>query len=297
VNRPLWWETALLATLAMIAFAANSLLCRVALGGGTIDAASFTAVRLASGALTLVLIALPGGTLTSFRTDWRAASALFVYALCFSVAYLFLSVGTGALILFASVQLTMIGASVLAGERLSARTGLGLSVAIGGLAYLVAPGVTAPSVPGASLMAIAGAAWGVYSLRGRGAANPLLATAGNFVLALPMALLALLVIPTFSVQPEVTAAGIGWAVLSGALASGIGYVVWYGALRGLSAVRAATIQLSVPPIAAFGGIALLSESLSLRLILSSFTILGGIALVLSQRSAQPARAPSAGLPD
>ena len=296
MNRPLWWKTALLATLAMIAFAANSLLCRVALGGETIDAASFTAIRLASGALTLALIAFPSSSLASLRADWQAASALFIYALCFSFAYLFLSVGTGALILFASVQLTMIGAGVVAGERLSARAGLGLAAAIGGLAYLVAPGLTAPPLLGASLMAVAGAAWGVYSLRGRNATNPLLATASNFMLALPMALLAVLLIPRFSAEPALTAAGIGWAVLSGALASGIGYVIWYGALRGLSAVRAATIQLSVPLIAAFAGVALLSESLSLRLVLASFAILGGIALVLPQRSASASRAPSVELP-
>jgi len=276
-------RTIALTALAMLAFAANSLLCRMALQLGRIDAMSFGSVRLVAGALTLALIvhwrAAPAPV--AARGDWRAAVALFVYVAFFSFAYLSLSAGTGALVLFGAVQLTMFGAGLYAGERFRPMAWAGFAAAVAGLLYLVAPGVTAPPLLGASSMALAGVAWGVYSLRGRGVADPLLATAGNFARATPLMLL--LSVAMFS-QARADATGVALAVASGAIASGLGYVTWYAALRGLSALRAATVQLSVPVIAAFGGVLFLAESISWRLGLASAAILGGIALVLASRS-------------
>lgn len=272
------WRLLLLSGAAMLAFAANSLLCRLALRDASIDPASFTSVRLLAGAVTLSLIVRrrPTGGAT-VAPDWRAAFALFAYMAAFSFAYLSLSAGTGALILFAAVQLTMLGAGLWAGERFTPVGWLGLLLASGGLLYLVAPGLAAPPSLGAALMGLAGMAWGVYSLRGRRAADALAATAGNFARALPLALgLSLLLLGQLQMQPR----GLALAVASGALSSGLGYVIWYAALPALSALRAATLQLSVPPLAAFGGVLLLGEALSLRLILASLAILGGIALTV-----------------
>ncbi len=273
-------RTALLTTAAMIAFATNSILCRLALANPAIDPASFTSLRLASGAAALALIV--GGMRGRYRAggDWTAAAMLFLYAVLFSFAYLYLTAGTGALILFGAVQLTMFAVGLRAGERFRPLSWLGLALAVAGLVYLVLPGVAAPSPLGAGLMAVAGVAWGVYSLRGRGTSDPLGATAGNFARAAP---LALLVSAVFIADFDLTAGGAALAVASGALASGLGYVIWYAALGGLSATRAATVQLSVPVIAAFGGVLLLSEAITLRLLVSTVATLGGIALVLSQR--------------
>ena len=277
-------RTIALTALAMIAFAANSLLCRAALGERAVDAASFTTVRLVSGALTLWLIvrfAQPGAARQG--GDWIAGAMLFLYAIAFSFAYLSLTAGTGALILFGLVQLTMFAVGLRAGERFAPLSWAGLAAAVIGVAYLVSPGVTAPSPLGAALMAVAGVAWGIYSLRGRGVPDPLQATAGNFLRSVPFTVL---VSAMLAGEMQGSAVGIALAVASGAITSAIGYVIWYAALAGLSATRAATVQLSVPAIAAIGGVLFLSEQITMRLLLSSVAILGGIALVFAQRAAE-----------
>ncbi|NCT82059.1 MAG: DMT family transporter [Comamonadaceae bacterium] len=266
----------------MLAFAANSLLCRQALQQPLIDPASFGSVRLVSGALMLGLIVrLQPGPAVAGRADWPAAAMLFAYVACFSFAYLTLSAGSGALILFGAVQVTMMGAGLRAGESFRPLAWAGLLLAVGGLVYLVSPGLSAPPLAGALLMAGAGLAWGLYSLRGRAAGDPLRASARNFLRATPLALgLSLLMATAAHAKP----AGVALAVASGALTSGLGYVIWYAALKGLTAMRAATVQLSVPPIAALGGALLLGEAITPRLALASAAILGGIALVLGSRA-------------
>ncbi|MGN8082761.1 DMT family transporter [Variovorax sp. 22077] len=289
-------RTILLTAIAMLAFAANSLLCRLALQRGGIDPASFGSVRLLAGALMLGLLvrlrAQPAAlSAPPVRADWLAAVMLFGYVAFFSFAYLSLSAGTGALILFGAVQLTMFGAGLRSGsERFGAPGWFGFAMAVGGLVYLVSPGIAAPPPLGALLMAAAGVAWGVYSLRGRSVADPLAATARNFTRALPLALALSLV---FAVEAHADvhadAMGLVLAVASGALTSGLGYAVWYAVLGRLGAMRAATVQLSVPLLAAFGGVLFLSEAITPRLAVASIAILGGIALVLGQkaRSARP----------
>jgi drug/metabolite transporter (DMT)-like permease len=267
---------------AMLAFAANSLLCRLALLQGGIDPASFGAVRIVSGAIALALIVRwRAGGAKEAGGDWLSAAMLFAYVAFFSFAYVSLAAGSGALILFGAVQLTMFGAALRAGERFAPLACAGLAVAALGLVYLVLPGVSAPPIVGAVLMASAGVAWGVYSLRGRGALDPLGATAGNFLRAAPMALV--LWLPFVGVA-HAEVGGILLAVASGAITSGVGYALWYTALRELSAMRAATVQLSVPVITAFGAVLFLAEPLSLRLGVASVAILGGIALVLAGRA-------------
>jgi drug/metabolite transporter (DMT)-like permease len=274
--------TALYTSLTMLAFASNSLLNRLALGQESIDAVSYTTIRLVAGALTLWLISFlqkrSGGS--NIRGNWISAAMLFLYAIAFSFAYLSLSAGTGALILFGSVQVTMILAALRSGERPKLLEWLGLLLALGGLVFLVLPGLRAPSPLGSALMLIAGVAWGVYSLRGRGSGSPLADTAGNFIRAVPLIILVRLV-PWNEVH--LTQSGILLALLSGALASGVGYVIWYTALAGLTATRAAVVQLSVPVLAAWGGVVLLAEDISLRLILAGVLILGGIALAIAGR--------------
>jgi len=267
---------------AMVAFAANSVLCRLALGHATIDAASFTTVRLVSGALTLLALAstLHRGREIAPRGGWPAAGALFGYAIAFSFAYLSLSAGTGALILFGAVQLTMILAALRAGERPGALQWLGFACAVAGLVYLVAPGVTAPSPLGALLMAFAGACWGVYSLLGRGGANPMLDTTANFLRAAPLAVVASAI--AFA-HMHVSSTGLLLAIASGALSSGLGYVIWYAALRGLTATRAAIVQLVVPLLAALGGVVFLGEEFTARLAIAGVLILGGVALAIEAR--------------
>jgi drug/metabolite transporter (DMT)-like permease len=267
---------------ALVAFAANSVLCRLALGRGAIDAASFSTLRLASG--SLALLALSAGLRNGrFRVggNWRSASLLFLYAVPFSFAYVTLSAGTGALILFGSVQATMLMAAFGTGERPHPLHGVGLGLALIGLVVLVLPGLRSPPSPvGAVLMAVGGISWGFYSLRGRGPAGPLAETTGNFIRALPLAL----VVSLLSARHlHVAAEGAALAVMSGAVASGVGYVFWYAALKGLSATRAATVQLPVPVLAAAGGVIVLSEKVSLRLVAAAILILGGVALALSGR--------------
>lgn len=276
--------------LAMLAFACNSLLCRLALKHTSIDAATFTAVRLASGAGVLWLIVRARGGSSTPGGNWPSAVALFVYAAGFSFAYVSLAASTGALILFGAVQATMIGHGVWRGERLRRAQTAGLVVALGGLLGLLLPGLTAPPWFGALLMGSAGVAWGVYSLHGRGAGDPLRATEGNFVRAAPMAVILALV--AHGPQPA-DAAGLACAVASGAVASAIGYAIWYTALPALRATRAATVQLSVPVITAAGGVLFLGEPATLRLVLVSIAILGGIALVILAKPGAAA-APLAG---
>lgn len=269
-----------LTTLTMLAFAGNSLLCRAALGHTHIDAASFTTIRLISGALVLWLITrLRHGTRIG-DGNWRSALALFVYAAGFSYAYMSLPASSGALLLFGAVQATMIGYGIWTGERLRRPQLTGLILAFAGLLGLLLPGVTAPPLFGSLLMLGAGVAWGIYSLRGRGAGNPIAVTAGNFLRAVPIAL-ALSALTYKGVAMD--ADGFGYAVASGALASGLGYALWYTVLPALKATRAASVQLSVPVIAALGGVLFLGEHLSLRLVLASVAILGGIALVILEK--------------
>ncbi len=273
-------RTLVLTALAMVAFAANSVLCRLALREGAIDAASFTAVRLVSGAVALGLILLlrdRSVKAMAAQGNQGSALALFVYAAGFSLAYVELATGTGALLLFGAVQATMIGIGLYRGERLAPLQWLGLMLALAGLVALLLPGATAPPLAAAALMLVAGAAWGVYSLRGKGAADATAVTAGNFLRALIWLLpLALFVWPAQWPQ----GAGMVYAVLSGALASGAGYAIWYLALRGLVSSTAATVQLSVPVLAALAGVLWLDEAFTLRLLLASAAILGGIALVI-----------------
>lgn len=272
----------LLVALALMAFAANSLLCRVALRGTGIDAASFTGIRIVAGAITLLLIVwwqqadarrVPSGS-------WRSALALFAYAAGFSYAYLQLSAAVGALLLFGAVQLTMIGFGIRSGERLRVPQSAGLLLAIFGLVGMMLPGLSAPPLFSATLMIAAGTAWGIYSLRGRGAVNAVQATAGNFLRAVPFAL-ALIILTPFTTA--LNWPGIAYAVASGALASGVGYAIWYAALPGLAAMQAATVQLSVPVLTALGGVLFLGEEITPRLMLGSLAILGGIALVIGNR--------------
>jgi drug/metabolite transporter (DMT)-like permease len=271
----------ILTTLAMIAFAGNSLLCRVALKETGIDPASFTSIRLLSGAVVLWLIVRMSRSTHAAAGNWLSAFALFAYAAGFSFAYVSLTAATGALLLFGAVQVTMIGYGFWAGERLSGMQLPGFLLALGGLIGLLLPGLSAPPLTGSILMLSAGIAWGVYSLRGKVAGDPTVVTAGNFLRAVPIAAgLSLLMYNGASVD----SAGLGYAVASGALTSGIGYAIWYTVLPVLKSTQAATVQLSVPVIAALGGILFLGENITLRLILASIAILGGIVLVIKERS-------------
>lgn len=272
---------AALTGLALIAFAANSVLCRLALGGGSIDAASFTSVRLISGAVTLFLIALILKKRAVWRQGrWISAAMLFVYAVAFSFAYLSLSAGTGALILFGAVQATMILAGLMSGERPGAREWGGVAVAVAGVVYLVSPGLTAPSPVGSALMALAGIGWGAYSLLGRGTKSPLADTTSNFLRTVPAAICVSLA----SIgHVHLSTNGVLLACASGAVASGVGYAIWYSALRGLTATRAATVQLSVPVIAALGGVIFLSEAITARLVVAAVLILGGVGVAVTAR--------------
>ena len=275
-----------LTTLAMLAFAGNSLLCRAALKHTTIDAASFTSIRLISGALILWLIVRSRQTNASGAGNWLSAFALFAYAGGFSFAYLSLPAASGALLLFGAVQATMIGYGLWTGERLQKLQLLGLALALAGLVGLLLPGLSAPPLTGALLMIGAGVAWGIYSLRGKGTGDPTRVSAGNFLRAVPMAAGLSIVLWT---DTSMDAAGIAYAIASGALASGVGYAIWYTALPGLKASHAATVQLSVPVLTAIGGVALLGEAMTLRLTVASLAILGGIALVILEK--QHTRAP------
>jgi drug/metabolite transporter (DMT)-like permease len=270
---------------AMLAFAGNSLLCRLALRDTAIDAASFTTIRLVSGAVALWCIVALRDSARLERTaprggDWRSAFALFVYAAGFSFAYERLTAATGALLLFGAVQMSMLGWNIARGERMRPMQWFGLLIALAGLTVLLLPGLAAPPAGAAALMLAAGVAWGAYSLRGKAASDPAAITAGNFLRAVPFAVaLSVAMMATISID----SAGVAYALASGVLTSGIGYAIWYAALRSLRAATAATIQLSVPALAAFGGVVLLGEALSLRLIFAIVAILGGIALVIRSK--------------
>lgn len=276
----------LLTSLAMLAFAGNSLLCRAALSHAGMDAASFTSFRLISGALMLWLLASVRGGAQTGAGNWPSALALFVYAAGFSFAYLSLPTATGALLLFGAVQATMIGRGLWLGQRLRRAQLLGVLLALAGLVVLLLPGLSAPSWQGAALMLSAGVAWGVYSLRGQGAGDSLRVTAGNFLRAVPLALgFSLMLLERASLDP----AGVAYALASGALASALGYVLWYTALPALQAASAATVQLAVPVLAALGGIVLLGEPLTLRFAIAAVAVLGGIALVIAVRTSDNRR--------
>ena len=280
------WRVLLLTATALAAFAGNSLLCRMALKETAIDAASFTAIRLLSGALVLWAVARSSRGRQAGKGNWLSAVALFLYAACFSYAYISLPTGTGALLLFGAVQALMIGYGIWSGERLRPLQLAGLALAFAGLAGLLLPGVSAPPLGGSLLMLLAGMSWGVYSLRGKGAGDPTRVTAGNFLRATPLAIgLGLFVL--LAQGTALDAAGFWLAVASGALTSGIGYAVWYTVVPSLPATSAASVQLSVPVLAAIGGIVFLGEPPTLRLVLASAAILGGIALVLLQKRVGP----------
>lgn len=269
-----------LTTLAMIAFAGNSLLCRIALKHTSIDPATFTSIRLLSGALMLWLIVRLRSGASAGNGNWLSAFALFIYAAGFSYAYVSLSAATGALLLFGAVQVTMIGRGLWKGERLQRAQLIGLMLAFAGLVGLLLPGLSAPPLYGSLLMLSAGVAWGIYSLRGKEAGDPTRVTSGNFLRTVPIALLlSLSMFNNISLDQD----GFYYALASGALASGIGYAIWYTVLPMLKATSAATVQLSVPVIAALGGVVFLGEAITARLIFASIAILGGIALVILEK--------------
>jgi drug/metabolite transporter (DMT)-like permease len=273
---------ALYTTLALVAFAFNSILCRLALRSEAIDPASFTSVRLISGAVTLITLSYffsRGGN--AKRGNWISAFFLFAYAICFSFAYISLTAGTGALILFGCVQLTMIATALFRGERPRILEWIGLAAALGGLVYLVFPGLSSPPPVSSALMAAAGVAWVFYTLRGKGSGDPLADTTGNFIRSVPMVIL--ISIPIIS-QMHLSSRGVLLAVLSGSVASGIGYTIWYAALKHLVATRAAIVQLAVPVIAAIGGVLFLAETATMRLWIAGLLILGGIALTIFSKS-------------
>lgn len=271
---------ALLTVFTLLAFAANSVLCRIALGAGLIDPVSFTSLRLVSGAVILAplarLVTEPAVAPQSVRS-WISGLALFIYACAFSLAYAYLDTGMGALILFGSVQATMIGVGLKSGERPHLRQYLGLAAALGGLIFLVSPGITAPDPLGALLMSISGIAWGFYSLRGKNVMTPISSSAGNFLRTVPMAITAA-VIAFWSLHATET--GIVLSLISGTLTSGLAYVLWYRVVRLLTTTTAAIVQLLVPVLAASGGVLLLDELVSVRLVIASALVLGGVGLAL-----------------
>ena len=273
-------QIALITLAAMIAFAANSVLCRMALGANQIDPASFSSIRVISGAACLLLIiSLGSNKWRPSRPNWLSVIALYIYMICFSIAYLSLSAGTGALLLFGCVQLTMIGTALYRGERLAVLAWIGLALACVGLIYLVYPGIESPHLGYSALMAIAGLAWGIYSLMGMGSKDPTSSTANNFLYATPLAIVVNLLLIE---QMHLTTMGVILGILSGALASGVGYAIWYTALTYIKTTTAAIAQLSVPAIATMGGALLLAEPFTFRMIIATCLTLGGIALFLSQ---------------
>lgn len=273
---------AILTVLTLLAFAGNSLLCRVALKHTTIDAASFTTIRLISGAIMLWIMARLFRSSRTGKGNWLSGLSLFAYAACFSFAYVKLPAGTGALLLFGAVQTTMIGHGIWTGERLLRLQIIGIVLALGGLVGLLLPGISAPPLVSSILMLVAGFAWGMYSLCGRRIGDPIQVTAGNFTMSIPFAVaLSILTID----GAKLDSLGVGYAVASGAVASAIGYVIWYSILPSFKAVNAATIQLSVPVIAALGGIIFLGELMTVQFALASIATLGGVALVIFKKKA------------
>lgn len=295
MNNPSILKTVLLTSLALMAFAANSVLCRLALGSGAIDATSFTAIRLCSGAVALFIIfsmkrgiekrsrgrhksAHKGHHIDNIsKGSWAAGLMLFLYAVTFSYAYLSVDTGTGALILFGAVQITMIVLSMCSGKRLHISEWCGVITAFAGFIYLVLPSVTTPSLDGLILMTISGASWGIYTLMGRGSKNPLMETSYNFLKTLPFVVI-LVIFSQHNLNNSTE--GIVLALLSGAVTSGAGYTIWYMALGGLSSTQAAVLQLSVPVIAAIGGVIFVSETITARLSVSAVIVLGGILMVV-----------------
>lgn len=283
-----------LTLVAITAFAANSVLARLALASGATDAGLYTGIRLISGALVLIgLVSLrPQGLRAVLSAgSWAGAGGLSAYALAFSFAYVALGAGAGALILFSSVQFTMLGWSMIKGEMPGPLEWLGIGLALLAFGFLVWPRLTSPEPLAAGLMVIAGISWAVYSLVGRGSSSPLLDTAANFLRSVP---LALLLIGLGLLQPLGDWQGLAWAILSGAVASGLGYAVWYSALPGLQRKQAAIVQLSVPALAALGGVLFLQETLTTRLLLCSAAILGGVllAIVASERRRRTGASPA-----
>ena len=274
--------TAVFTVVALIALAANSVLCRWALGDKAIDAPSFAAIRLLTGAAVLFafFIKAPARAGSSTSGGWPAAFALFIYAVTFSFAYNTLTTGTGALILFGAVQITMIVYAMVSGNKLLPLEWAGVLVAFGGFVYLVLPGLATPSFQGAVLMTAAGIAWGAYTLYGRNSGNPAAATAANFLRCVP---LAVIMIALTARGAEITLRGLMLAMISGGVTSGLGYIVWYRVLKGLTVTRAAVLQLSVPLIAAMGGVIFVSESVTTHLMISAVLILGGILVVVLAR--------------
>jgi drug/metabolite transporter (DMT)-like permease len=276
------YRTTILAFAALIAFASNSIICRLALMEGHIDAGSFSVVRLLSGTIALWMILVLSGyrKKPEYSGSWISAMMLFLYAFAFSYAYVDLDAGVGALVLFGFVQLTMLIGGIISGERPRPLQWIGLVLAVGGLVYLVFPGLTAPPLFGSSLMATAGIAWGIYSLSGRNNKHAVAVTTDNFIRAMPFVfLISFIVIQSM----HLTLAGVIWAFISGAVTTGIGYIIWYAALRGLTATRAAVVQLTVPVLAAFGGVLFLSEDITVRLMLASVLTLGGVGIVVRGR--------------
>lgn len=273
------FKTIILTGLALIAFAANSVLCRLALGNEAIDPSSFTVIRLLSGAIVLLIIisATRNTTRLSSKGSWTASFMLFLYAVTFSYAYVSLDTATGALILFGSVQITMILLSLISGSRLHITEWTGVVISFTGFIYLILPGISTPSVIGFILMTVAGIAWGIYTLKGLGSKSPLMDTAYNFLRTTPLVvLLAIFTMNNINYSSE----GIVLALLAGGVTSGIGYTIWYIALGGLSSTQAAVLQLSVPVIAAFGGVIFVSEAITFRLTISATMVLGGILIVV-----------------
>jgi drug/metabolite transporter (DMT)-like permease len=279
-------RTAFLTLLTLVAFAANSVLGRLALAQDLINPVAFTQIRLLSGALILMpfLWHRRAYVLPFKRQDVVPTLSLFIYAIAFSLAYITLDAGVGALILFALVQITMVSAGIMKGNRPGVFEWTGMVLAFAGLVYLFAPGLTAPSLSGASLMATAGIAWGVYSILGKSEQDPIASTARNFVFTVPLVLLLFLANPNWQGAEW---SGIGLAITSGAITSGLGYVIWYITLKGLTTMTASVVQLAVPIIAALGGVLLISEPLTLRLILSASLILGGILIVIRAGARKP----------
>ncbi len=273
-------KVVVLTAIAMFAFAANSVLARLAFATAHAEPLSYTGIRLASGAVVLAALLwlrrAPGAPVT-IGGSWRAAAALFGYALAFSIAYILLGAGTGALILFASVQIGILGWAVFRGDRPGALEWLGLAIALAAFAYLVSPGLVAPHPLGTLLMVGSGVCWAAYTLLGRGSKAPLVDTAGNFIRCLPVALL--IIVAGLLLHP-IDPGAVAYAVASGALASGLGYAVWYAVLPSLARTQAAVVQLTVPAIAAAGGVRLIAEPPTLRLVIASIGILGGVALAL-----------------
>ncbi len=278
--RPSRARVVALTAAALVAYASNSLLSRLALSRNEIDPASFTTVRFLSGAAALWVLAAVLAPRSRAGGTWASAAALTAYAVAFSYAYVSLDAGIGALLLFGAVQATMILAALRAGEHTLWQEWMGLGAALAGLVCLVSPGLTAPPLLGAGLMIVAGVAWGVYTLRGRGNAAPVVATAGNFLRSAPLIVAVSAVAALAGGPVRATPVGIALALASGVLASGLGYVMWYAAIRHLTAIRAATVQLVVPVLGAAGGIVLLGEHLSARLVIAAVLILGGIGVAV-----------------